>query len=78
MTPVRQTNREKFRHQFYEVQDRRCPVCDVEIEWGASPFEHKPSGLLLCRKCYFLVRRIRWYVGPVLDRAIRLIAENKL
>ena len=75
MSPRKQrTDREK--HQFFVVQDRRCPVCDIEIEYGSAYYEDKPTKLMLCHKCWLLVHHMRKKQGLMLDNAYRLVCNG--
>ncbi len=67
---------EHVRRQFFDAQDRRCPVCDMEIEYGSRWLWDKVSELVLCGKCFHLCDSLRWYAGPTLDRAIKLVMDG--
>ena len=70
--------------KLYEEQDRRCPICDLEMphkdEHGRTvcKFEDKPTGMILDASCYFMVNYIRRHAGPRLDRAIRLVETGEV
>ena len=70
--------------QLYEVQDRRCAVCDNEIphkdENGHTVRKYEDrSGLVICSKCNLIVNYLRKNgSGPTLDRAIRLVKTGKI
>jgi len=65
--------------QLYDVQHRRCAVCDLEMPHKnakghlTQKCEHKPSGLVMCGKCNHLVNIIRKVDPQSLDRARKLI-----
>ena len=43
----------QIRKDLIEQQDRRCPVCDLEVELdkkGRRIYLHQPSGLVLCSR----------------------------
>jgi len=69
---------------LYEQQDRRCPVCDLEMahkdenDNTVRKYEDKPTGVILCASCRFMVNYVRRHAGPRLDRAIRLVRTGKV
>ena len=68
----------QIRKDLIEQQDRRCPVCDLEVELdkkGRRIYLHQPSGLVLCSRCWCLVLHMDVKRGPTLDRAIKLVAD---
>lgn len=67
---------EHIRRQFYDVQNRRCPVCDIEVEYGKALYEDKPSGLILDQGCWILVHHMRKKRGLVLDNAVKLVCNG--
>ena len=68
----------QMRKDLIEKQDRRCPVCDLEVELdkkGVRTYLHQQSGLVLCSRCWCLVLHIDCKRGPTLGRAIKLVAD---
>lgn len=63
------------RKQFYDTQDRRCPVCEIEIEYGAGLYEDKPSGKVLCRGCWLLVHHMR-KKKLIVNNAVELVCNG--
>ena len=64
--------------QLYDNQDRRCPICDIEIEKDTRRRFFKESGLVVDLKCLSLLTYMYKFKGPILDRAIELVQTNKL
>ena len=76
MTKRDPTETKRLRKQLYEEQGRRCPVCDIEYDWRETQFYlNKPSGKVICHRCWSLTMHIRKYVGPILDRAVALVTD---
>jgi hypothetical protein len=80
MIQKRRTTAEKrqIRKRLIEKQDRRCPICDLEIELdvkGKRVFVHEPADQILCQKCWSLVTHMDRKRGVILDRAIELVAD---
>ena len=75
-TPERNT---RVLKKLYEEQDRLCKICDTEMphkdEKGHTvrKYEDKPTGVIVCAKCHFLLYYLRKRRGRILDRAIQLI-----
>lgn len=70
--------RRQIRKDLIDKQDRRCPVCDLEIELdkkGACVYLHQQSGLILCHGCWWLVLHMDRKRGRVLDQAVKLVAD---
>ena len=67
---------EQLCKQFYTTQDRRCAVCDNELEFGHATLWDKPSGKVVCRGCKMLLNAIRSALGTKLDRAMALVVGN--
>ena len=68
-------DKHRIKKILIEKQDRRCPICDLEIELdvkGKRIFEHEPSGQILCQQCWSLVTHMDRKRGVILDRAIKL------
>lgn len=63
---------DQLRKQFYTTQDRRCAVCENELEFGHATVYDGPSGKVVCRKCKMLLNAIRSALGSQLDRAMAL------
>lgn len=63
---------EQLRKQFYTTQDRRCAVCDNELEFGHATI-YDISGKVVCRGCKMLLNAIRSALGTKLDRAMALV-----
>lgn len=68
---------DQLRKQFYTTQNRRCVICDNELEFGHGTVYDGLSGKVVCRGCKMLLNAIRLAVGDRLDRAMALINEKK-
>lgn len=64
---------DQLRKQFYTNQNRRCVVCENELEFGHATCYDGPSGKVVCRRCKMLLNNIRSALGDRLDRAMALI-----
>ena len=74
----KKAERRQIRKDLINKQDRRCPVCDAEIELdrkGVRVFLHRQSRLVLCHPCWWLVLHMDRKRGPTLDRAVKLVAD---
>ena len=64
---------DQLRKQFYTNQNRRCVVCENELEFGHATCYDGPSGKVVCRRCKMLLNAIRLALGDRLDRAMALV-----
>lgn len=64
---------DQLRKQFYTTQNRRCAVCENELEFGHATCYDGPSGKVVCRRCKMLLNALRLALGDRLDRAMVLI-----
>lgn len=64
---------EQLRKQFYTTQNRRCVICENELEFGHATLYDKLSGKVVCRGCKMLLNAIRSALGDRLDRAMALV-----
>ena len=64
---------DQLRKQFYTNQNRRCVVCENELEFGHATCYDGPSGKVVCRRCKMLLNAIRLAMGDRLDRAMALV-----
>jgi len=64
---------DQLRKQFYTTQNRRCIICENELEFGHATCYDKPSGKIVCRGCMMLLNAIRLALGDRLDRAMALV-----
>lgn len=70
--------RRQIRKDLIDKQDKRCPICDLEIELdkkNVKTFFHRQSKQVLCHPCWWLVLHMDRKRGPRLDRAIKLVAD---
>ena len=65
---------DQLRKQFYTNQNRRCVVCENELEFGHATCYDGPSGKVVCRRCKMLLNAIRLALGDRLDRAMALVS----
>ena len=68
---------DQLRKQFYTNQNRRCVVCENELEFGHATCYDGPSGKVVCRRCKMLLNAIRLAMGGRLDRAMVLVLGSK-
>ena len=64
---------EQLRKQFFTAQNRRCVICENELEFGHATCYDKPSGKVVCRGCKMLVNCVRSALGTKLDRVMALV-----
>ena len=64
---------DQLRKQFYTNQNRRCAICENELEFGHATCYDGPSGKVVCRRCKMLLNNIRSALGNRLDRAMVLV-----
>ena len=67
---------DQLRKQFYTTQNRRCAICENELEFGHATCYDRPSGKVVCRRCKMLLNVIRSALGDRLDRAMVLIGGS--
>lgn len=63
---------DQLRKQFYTAQNRRCAICENELEFGHATIIDS-SGKIVCRRCKMLLNAIRSAPGDRLDRAMVLV-----
>lgn len=68
------TNEKK--KQFYDIQQRRCPICDQEIPHGQVVVMHKTTGLVMDRRCWLLVVNMESVSKMQLDRSYELVCNG--
>ena len=68
---------DQLRKQFYTNQNRRCVICENELEFGHATCYDGPSGKVVCRRCKMLLNAIRLALGDRLDRAMALVSGSK-
>ena len=75
---AKQERQQLLRRKMISEQDRRCPVCDLQIDVkkrGGIKLD-EPSQKVLCPGCYLFICQLRHKLGPIFDRAIKLITDH--
>jgi len=67
---------DQLRKQFYTTQNRRCVICENELEFGHATIYDGPSGKIVCRRCKMLLNALRLALGDRLDRAMALVTGS--
>ena len=68
---------EQLRKQFYIAQNRRCVICENELEFGHATVYDRPSGKVVCRSCKMLLNALRLALGDRLDQAMALVVGTQ-
>jgi hypothetical protein len=71
------TQHEIRRKKLIDHQNRRCAVCDQEMDTRDAMYEiDSGPGLIVHKTCFFLYLHMKKYKGLTLNRALRLVHED--
>lgn len=69
---------EYVRRLFFGRQDRRCKLCDDNLEYGKQTCYDKPTDSVVCKRCKLVLNSIRSLSGQFLEKALKMAKGEKV